>query len=181
MKYEISGIGLNPESFVDGTGNRVVLYCAGCEHECYNCHNPDTWDINNGSFLSVQGIYDMLMADCTPLTTGITFTGGDPMYQAAAFGELAKMIKANTKYDIWCYTGYTFEEIINSRDEKYELLKNIDVLVDGRYIDKLRDLTLAFRGSSNQKIIDVKQSLKQNTAVERIIKSSPRKTRKFMI
>ena len=87
------------------------------------------------------------------------------MYQAGAFCELAKKIKANSKYDIWCYTGYTFEEIINSHDEKYELLKQTDVLVDGRYIDKLSDPDLAFRGSVNQRIIDVQSSLKANKIV----------------
>ena len=165
MEYMISVKGLNPESLVDGDGIRAVIYCAGCSHRCKNCHNPQTWDINNGTFVSVQEIYDKV-TEFNPLIDGITFTGGDPMFQAEAFHELAKMIKNNSQYDIWCYTGYTFEEIINSRDKKLELLKSVDVLVDGRYIDELKDLRLPYRGSSNQRIISVQESLKQNIAVD---------------
>ena len=165
----ISVKGIIPETISDGIGWRKSIYCAGCSHRCYNCHNPQTWDIDNGTFVSIQELYNEIMKP-HPILQGITFTGGDPMYQAKAFSELAKMIKANSQYDIWCYTGFLFEDIINNQDEKYELLKNIDVLVDGRYIDSLRDLTLAFRGSKNQRIIDVQESLKKNAVIEVILR-----------
>ena len=170
MRIKISIGAIYRESIVDGIGVRTSIYAMGCSHQCYNCHNPQTWDINNGTLLTVQDIYDRVayysvLAE-TIIPTGITFTGGDPMYQAAGFSELARLIKYDTKFDIWCYTGYTFEEIINSQDDKYNLLKNVDVLVDGRYIHELRDISLDYRGSSNQRIIDVQESLKQNTIIQ---------------
>ena len=149
------------ETIVDGLGFRTAIYSAGCNHRCHNCHNPKTWDINNGVLVHVQEVYESLDIVRNPILSGVTFTGGDPMFQAEAFCELAKMIKKLHGKDIWCYTGYLLEEIIRSRDAKYELLKHVDVLVDGKYVDELRDLTLAFRGSSNQRIIDVQESLKQ--------------------
>ena len=164
MEY-ISIMKIISETIADGIGWRKSIYCAGCIHQCYNCHNPQTWDIDNGTFLSVQELYNEIMDD-NPLLDGITFTGGDPMFQAKSFLELSKMIKANSKYDIWCYTGFLFEDIISNKDDKYELLKMIDVLVDGQYIDDLRDLNIAFRGSKNQRIIDVQESLKQNIIIE---------------
>lgn len=165
MNRSIISIAGIDESIVDGEGLRIAIFGAGCSHKCKNCHNPQTWNINNGTWLSVETVYNETNRN-NPIISGITFTGGDPMYQAGAFTELAKMIKHNTNYDIWCYTGYLFEDIADSRDEKFQLLKNIDVLVDGRYIDELRDVSLAFRGSQNQRIIDVKQSLQQNDIVE---------------
>ena len=162
---KLSIIGLSGETFAEGLGFREAIFSAGCNHRCKNCHNPRTWDINNGTFTPIQEIYNILGLECNPLLDGVTFTGGDPMYQAEGFCELAKIIKKNTDKDIWCYTGYLFEDIVNIRDEKYELLKYVDVLVDGRYVDELRDLTLAYRGSSNQRIIDVPESLKQNSVI----------------
>ena len=162
----ISVIGLSEPTINEGFGYRIALFCAGCSHKCNNCHNPKTWDINNGTFLPVQKVYDILDLDRDFYRLqGVTFTGGDPMFQAKAFCELAKMIRENTELDIWCYTGYLFEDIVNSQDEKYELLKLVDVLVDGQYIDELQDTTLDYRGSSNQRIIDVPESLKQNAAI----------------
>ena len=182
MEYMMSVMDLEPDSQVDGEGVRAVLFCAGCNFRCENCFNSKTWDVNNGMSVSVQEIFDMLMyhPDFSH-TTGVTYSGGEPMLQAEALCELTKMIKNNSQYDIWCYTGYLFEDMVGSQGETYELLKMIDVLVDGQYVQKLRDPTLIYRGSSNQRIIDVQESLKQNTVVERAIKSSPRKTRKFMI
>ena len=162
----ISIMGLSRETISEGLGLRVAVFGAGCIHRCAYCHNPKTWDINNGSWVTVQEVYGNLGLDRNPLLCGVTFTGGDPMYQAKAFCELAKMIKGVPERDIWCYTGYLFEDIINNRDEKYELLKLVDVLVDGRYVDELCDTTLAFRGSSNQRIIDVPESLRHGITIE---------------
>ena len=154
------------ESIVDGVGLRRVLFGAGCSHECKGCHNPQSWDINYGAWVSVQEVFEQLNIAHNPLLQGVTFSGGDPMYQPVAFCELARMIKAIPDLDIWCYTGYQFEDLIRKRDDKYELLTLVDVLVDGRYVHELRDLTLAFRGSSNQRIIDVQESLKHGTAID---------------
>ena len=165
MEY-ISILDIEPQSMVDGEGVRAVIFCAGCDFKCYNCHNPKTWDIDNGYEVSVQEIYEKLNLERNPILHGITFSSWEPMLQAKSFLELSKMIKQNPKKDIWCYTGYLFEDIIRNKDEKYELLKMIDVLVDGQYIDDLRDLTLAFRGSKNQRIIDVQQSLMQNSIID---------------
>jgi anaerobic ribonucleoside-triphosphate reductase activating protein len=155
-----------PETISDGIGLRVVVFGAGCLHECKGCHNPQSWDIDNGTFVTIQEVYDRLNLANNKLLSGVTFTGGDPMYQAGAFYELAKMIRSNSKADIWCYTGYLFEEIINTQDERLDLLRLTDVLVDGRYVDSLRDLSLAFRGSSNQRIIDVQESIKRKSIVD---------------
>ena len=146
---------------VDGPGFRTAIYCAGCVNRCPGCHNPESWDINNGKEMSTEEILQKVLAD--PFAD-VTFTGGDPMFQPEGFSELAQAIKANSKKTIWCYTGYTFEEIIKD-ERKKELLGYIDVLVDGRFIQELRDESLYFRGSSNQRLIDVKASLEQGKAV----------------
>jgi len=166
MKYMIYIKDLLPESFVDGIGVREVIFCTGCDFKCKNCHNEQIWDMNSGYLIPIQEIYDNLSINKNSMVSGVTFSGGEPMQQAKAFYELGKMIKNNSQWNIWCYTGYLFEDIINSKDEKYELLQIIDVLVDGIYMHELRDLTLAFRGSKNQRIIDVQDSLRQNKVIE---------------
>ena len=103
----------------------------------------------------MEQLMRIIIAD--PYTRGVTFTGGDPMYQAAAFAELARQIHRRTQKDIWCYTGFTFESLI--QDDQRELLEELDVLVDGPFVETLRDEDLLFRGSSNQRIIDVQASL----------------------
>jgi anaerobic ribonucleoside-triphosphate reductase activating protein len=164
MVYTISIMDILPESIMDGDRIRTVIFCAGCDFKCNNCHNPTTWDINNGYDVPVQEVYDKLNKR-SRLVSGITFSGGEPMLQAKSFLELAKMIKANLLWTIWCYTGYTFEEIIKDKDDKYELLKEIDILVDGRYIHELRDFEIKYRGSRNQRIIDVQESLKEKAVM----------------
>lgn len=146
---------------VDGPGFRTAIYCAGCVNRCPGCHNPESWDINNGKAMSTDEIMQKILAD--PFAD-VTFTGGDPMYQPEGFSELAQAIKAKSNKTIWCYTGYTFEEIIKD-ERKKELLGYIDVLVDGRFVQELRDESLYFRGSSNQRLINVKASLEQGEAV----------------
>ena len=105
--------------------------------------------------MTIEQLMRIIMAD--PYTRGVTFSGGDPMYQAAAFAELARQIHRRTQKDVWCYTGFTFESLI--QDDQRELLEELDVLVDGPFIEALRDEALLFRGSSNQRIIDVQASL----------------------
>jgi anaerobic ribonucleoside-triphosphate reductase activating protein len=165
MEYTISIKDIEPESISDGDGIRAVIFCVGCDFRCKNCHNPKTWDINNGYVVPIQEIYEKLDLERNVLLDGVTFSGGEPMLQATAFRELARMIKQNPDKNIWCYTGYRYEDLIKNQDEKYELLKEIDILVDGLYIEELKDWTVSFRGSSNQRIIDVQESLKQNAII----------------
>lgn len=144
---------------VDGPGFRTSIYCAGCDHRCPGCHNPQSWDFGGGREVSDDYLLDIIKAD---KYADVTFTGGDPMYQAKGFARLAKRIKEETGKNIWCYTGFSFEALKGSQRD---LLKYIDVLVDGPYIEKLRDTDLLFRGSSNQRLVDVKASLEQGKVV----------------
>ncbi len=149
------------DTTVDGPGFRTSIYCAGCGHHCPGCHNPQSWDFLGGEEHSVDELMQEIEGD--PFAD-VTFTGGDPLYQAEAFTELARRIKGETRKTIWCYTGYLFEQIL--REERFRhLIDEIDVLVDGPFIQSLRDEDLPFRGSTNQRIIDVRRSLLQNRAV----------------
>lgn len=139
---------------VDGPGFRTSIYCAGCRHKCPGCHNPQSWDFSGGREMSTEELMRIIMAD--PYAN-VTFSGGDPMYQAAGFAELARAIHRRTNKDIWCFTGFRFEDLI--QHDQRELLEQLDVLVDGPYVASLRDPDLLFRGSSNQRIIDVQASL----------------------
>ena len=142
------------DTMVDGPGFRTSIYCAGCRHACPGCHNPQSWDFNGGHEMTTEQLLRIIEAD--PYAN-VTFTGGDPMYQAEGFAELAQAIHERTNKDIWCFTGFTYESLIN--DDQRELLENIDVLVDGPFVQRLRDPDLLFRGSSNQRIIDVPKTL----------------------
>ena len=139
---------------VDGIGLRTSLYCAGCENRCPGCHNPQSWDVNGGEAISVDELYHRIVeADMN-----VTFTGGDPMYHPEGFIALASLIKRHTNKTIWCYTGYQFEALL-AHSTRRQLVELCDVIVDGRYLEAERDLSLHFRGSRNQRIIDVKASL----------------------
>jgi len=146
---------------VDGPGFRTSIYCAGCPNACPDCHNKQTWDIHAGHEMSTEDIMKVIEAD--PYAN-VTFSGGDPMFQAEGFTELAKTIRERTDKTIWCYTGYTFEALMNN-DKQRALLEQIDVLVDGPFIKSLKDEDLIFRGSSNQRLIDVPASLSKGEAV----------------
>ncbi len=137
------------ETMADGPGLRTSIYCAGCDHHCPGCHNPQSWDRNGGHEATVDELLEIIKAD---EFSNVTFTGGDPLYQVEAFTELAKRIKEETSKTIWCYTGFTYEEIL-ANERLSSILPYIDVLVDGPFILKLRDPELLFRGSSNQRII----------------------------
>lgn len=139
---------------VDGIGLRTSLYCAGCENHCPGCHNPQSWDENGGEAISVDELYTRIVdADMN-----VTFTGGDPMFHPEGFIALARLLKRNTDKTIWCYTGYRFEDLL-AHPIRRQLVELCDVIVDGRYIEPERDLSLHFRGSRNQRIIDVTASL----------------------
>ncbi len=149
------------DTTVDGPGFRTSVYCSGCPNRCPGCHNPQSWDIANGRPMETGDILKIILAD--PFAD-VTFSGGDPMAQAAGFTELAVAIKENSDKNIWCFTGFLFENLLGNPSQK-ELLKHIDVLVDGPFVQELRDESLRFRGSSNQRVIDVQASLASGSVV----------------
>lgn len=151
---------LQSDSIVDGPGLRTVIWTQGCGHHCEGCQNPQTWDFQGGGEVPLDMVKEAI--DELEYQNGITFSGGDPMFQPYACTELAKYCKKKG-YNIWVYTGFTYEEIeeMIKKDPIYrEFLDYIDVLVDGRFIMKQRDLNLLFRGSRNQRLIDVQKTLK---------------------
>ncbi len=153
-------LGIKYGTSVDGIGLRTSLYCAGCENRCPGCHNPQSWDENGGEAIPIDELYQRIVeADMN-----VTFTGGDPMLHPEGFIVLASLIKHHTYKTIWCYTGYRFEELL-SHPIRRQLVELCDVIVDGRYIEAERDLSLHFRGSRNQRIIDVKASLTSGDVV----------------
>lgn len=138
---------------VDGPGLRTSVYFAGCNHHCPGCHNPQSWDFEGGEAMSVLRIKEII-DDCD---FNVTFSGGDPLMQPVdEMVELARLLKADGR-TIWCYTGYSYE-YVSSRLEYEALLACIDVLVDGPFVESLRDISLRFRGSSNQRLVDVARS-----------------------
>ncbi len=143
------------DTAVDGPGFRTSVYCAGCPNRCAGCHNPQSWDIANGRPMATDEILDIILAD--PFAD-VTFSGGDPMFQPEGFTELAVAIKNNSDKNIWCFTGYLYENLLKNSAQA-ELLRHIDVLVDGPFVEGLKDEGLRFRGSSNQRVIDVPRSL----------------------
>ena len=137
------------QTMADGPGFRTAIYCAGCLHHCKGCHNPQSWAMDGGEWMEIEDIMKVIKADSM---SNVTFSGGDPFYQVEGFTALAKRIKEETSKTIWCWTGFTIEEI--RADERLaQLLPWIDVLVDGPFILEQRDTQLLFRGSPNQRII----------------------------
>ncbi len=151
------------ESVVDGPGFRQVIFVQGCLHHCKGCHNPQTWDTNAGKTISVNELFKKIKD--SNIIQGITYSGGEPFLQAEALIKLSEMIKNKyPNYNIFAYSGYVFEDLIKNEKQK-ELLTYIDVLIDGPFILDKRDLSLLYRGSSNQRIIDVKKSLISNIVI----------------
>lgn len=148
------------ESFVDGPGIRYTIFTQGCKHNCPGCHNPQTHDTTKGVLVDVDNILEDIMnvAQCNPLVKGVTFTGGEPLLQLKPLLYLCQRIRVLTDYNIWIYTGYTFEKALKLKYFK-ELLPFINTIVDGPYIEAERDLELQFRGSRNQKIIKIDKKL----------------------
>jgi len=140
------------DSVVDGEGLRTVVFFAGCPHQCLGCHNPDSWFRSNGTNMTLEEVLAEIKSN--PMND-VTFSGGEPFIQAKQIVPLAKEVKKLGK-NIWIYSGYTYEEIKNARDPyKPELLEICDVLVDGRFVLEERDLSLTFKGSRNQRIIQL--------------------------
>lgn len=156
--------GVNYESIADGEGCRTTIFISGCKHNCPECQSPDTHSFTYGTLLDeklIESINEEM--NQRPFLSGITLSGGDPMYQPKEVVDLINKLNIPNN-NIWCYTGFTFEQLLEN-DEQVELLKKIDVLVDGLFeIDK-RDVTLRFCGSTNQRIIDVQKSLLENKII----------------
>lgn len=154
---ELRVAGIVKESVVDGPGFRYVIFAQGCTHCCKGCHNPDTHDLGGGYLVDADSLVEDIKQNI--YIDGVTFSGGEPFLQAEAFLHIAEKLK-EAETNIVCYTGFTFEELLLKKDYNIQrLLENIDLLIDGPYIERLKDLSLPFRGSSNQRIIDVQRSM----------------------
>lgn len=157
---------IQQDSIVDGEGIRSVIWFQGCSHNCPGCHNPETHDFNAGEIVSLEEMKEQI--DELEFQAGVTFSGGDPMMQVEALTELASYVHEKGM-NVWVYTGFTFEELMTlaeKNDNYRKALEEIDVLVDGRFVLELRSFDAQFRGSSNQRILDVKKSLEKGQAVK---------------
>ncbi|MGL5694183.1 MAG: anaerobic ribonucleoside-triphosphate reductase activating protein [Peptostreptococcaceae bacterium] len=154
------------DSIVDGPGLRMVIWTQGCIHNCYGCHNTQTHSLNGGYEIQCGEVIDGLRK--SKLQKGITISGGEPFLQPKPLELIAKEAK-RIKMDVWAYTGFKFEELLDKNNIDYynriNLLKQIDILVDGKFEISKKDIGLMYRGSSNQRIIDVQRSLKSNEVI----------------
>lgn len=155
--------GIAGDSIVDGPGIRTTIFSQGCPHRCQGCHNPETWEFGIGSLTPIEAIVEIVKAN--PLCRGVTFSGGEPFAQAEGFAKLARQLK-DMGYEVASYTGYTFEQLLRGTSHQRQLLESIDILIDGPFLQAEKSLELAFRGSRNQRILDVKNSLAEGRAVE---------------
>ena len=142
------------DTTVDGPGFRTSIYCSGCKHHCEGCHNPESWNMKGGEERTLDELMEVIKYNEAP----VTFSGGDPLAQPKPLAALARRIKQEAGLNVWCYTGYTWEHIKES-PELMEVMKNIDVLVDRPFLLSQRDTKLRFRGSANQRLIDVPKTL----------------------
>ncbi len=162
MKVRVAA--LVNDSIVDGPGLRYAVYTQGCPHHCEGCHNPQTHDINGGTERDTDSIWREINEN--PLLSGITFSGGDPLLQPLPLAELAEKAQ-EVGLNVWCYTGWTWEDLMQRADSDIiKLLKSVDVLVDGPFMIEQRTLDLPFRGSKNQRLINVPESFVSGTAEE---------------
>ncbi len=157
---ELSGI--VSDSIVDGPGIRTAVFSQGCPHHCPGCHNPETWAFGMGTPVEEERVLEIIKSN--PLCRGVTFSGGEPFAQAEGFAKLARLLKANG-YEVASYTGYTFEQLLQGSEAQRTLLECIDLLIDGPFLLEERSLELSFRGSRNQRILDVPKSLAAGQAV----------------
>ncbi|MHA7965478.1 anaerobic ribonucleoside-triphosphate reductase activating protein [Paenibacillus sp. CAU 1782] len=159
-------VGYYPESINEGPGVRAVLFISGCSHACPGCFSPHTWSFRAGVPLDLDKQAELLedMGN-NPLLQGVTLCGGDPFFSAEELAPFVAEIRSRfPHFDVWSYTGFTFEQL-QDKDEMLGLLQLCDVIIDGRFMEEQKDLTLLYRGSSNQRILDVKTSLSQKKAV----------------
>ena len=158
--------GLVQDSIVDGRGLRFVVFTQGCPHNCEGCHNPDTHDPTGGREMAVDDVIKEMMSN--PMTDGVTLSGGEPFMQPGDCAEIARAAHENG-LNVWTYTGYTFEKLLELSEENADitaLLSETDILIDGPFILAQRSMGTPWRGSRNQRLIDVKKSLAAGQAVE---------------
>ena len=158
--------GIVGESIVDGPGLRFVIFVQGCPHKCEGCHNPETHDFGGGRLADTDKIYESIKRNS--MIKGVTFSGGEPFCQAEPLAELAAVLKADG-YNLLSFSGFTFEQLfsMSKKDTAVKkLLERLDFLIDGKFDITKRSLDLKYRGSTNQRVIDVQESLKQERAVE---------------
>ncbi|MBQ8160308.1 MAG: anaerobic ribonucleoside-triphosphate reductase activating protein [Clostridia bacterium] len=160
--------GITRDSIVDGPGIRTTFYVQGCPHHCPGCHNPETWDFAGGTEKSAEELFELVHHN--PLCRGVTLSGGEPFAQAKALLPLVSMLKEHG-CEVASYTGYTFEELLEGTDAQRALLSALDVLIDGPFLLAERSLDLNFRGSRNQRVLNVQESLRLGKATE---ETSPR-------
>lgn len=153
--YSLNILEIYPETISDGYGLRYAIYFAGCSHHCPGCHNPASHDPQAGNPLTEE-FFDLICREINdnPILDGVTLSGGDPLFRPAAMCEFLRRLKERTGQNVWCYTGYTLEQCMADPDRR-ECLRYIDTLVDGPFVMSMIDPTLDFRGSSNQRIIDL--------------------------
>lgn len=161
MKVRLAGK-IQPDSIVDGAGIRTVIWFQGCLHNCQFCHNPETHDLNGGYESTLEDIIKEIAS--LKYQNGITLSGGDPFFQPEAALEIAKFAHS-IGLNVWAYTGFLYEALISGTKERRKLLENIDVLVDGKFEIANKSLDCKFRGSTNQRLIDVAKSLKEGKVV----------------
>lgn len=163
-------IRIDKDNMVNGPGIRTVLWVSGCEHKCKNCHNPETWSFSAGQLFTKEALSEIRETLLNDYITGLTITGGDPLNHRNILDVLTLCKKIKTEFpnkSIWVYTGGDFEEYIKSDTDTvyHEILNYIDVIIDGEFIESLKDVNLKWRGSSNQRLINVKESIDKNTVV----------------
>lgn len=155
--------GIAGDSIVDGPGIRTTFFAQGCPHHCPGCHNPETWPFEGGTPMAEEDLVEIVRQN--PLCRGVTFSGGEPFAQAAGFARLARLLRSEG-YEVAAYTGYTIEALLEKgTPEQRDLLQELDVLIDGPFLLSERSLELNFRGSRNQRVLNVPESLRQGKAV----------------
>ncbi|MBQ8514222.1 MAG: anaerobic ribonucleoside-triphosphate reductase activating protein [Ruminococcus sp.] len=164
MNIRIAGI-VN-DSIVDGPGFRFTIFTQGCPHRCPGCHNPQTHDFDGGTEITPEELLEKIKAN--PLLSGVTFSGGEPFAQAGVLASLARDIHALGGLDVITYTGYTVEQLLEGFDQNpawKALLEETDILIDGPFLEGSKSYEIRFRGSSNQRYLDARESLRQGKAV----------------
>ncbi len=154
--------GIAGDSIVDGPGIRTTFFAQGCPHHCPGCHNPETWPFAGGTPMEEEALLALVRDN--PLCRGVTFSGGEPFAQAEGFARLAELLRG-AGYEVAAYTGYTFEQLYQGTPAQRRLLEGLDVLIDGPFLLAERSLELNFRGSRNQRVLNVPESLRQGRAV----------------
>lgn len=158
---ELRIINIYPETVSDGFGIRFSIYFAGCGHHCDGCHNPQSWNPHNGRILDDVYAQELVSSiNANPILDGVTFSGGDPLFNPEEFLKFLKFLKEKTNQNVWCYTGYVYEDLLNDK-LRFECLKYCDVLIDGKFEKSKMNPRLFFRGSENQRMIYLENGILQ--------------------